>query len=187
MVRYQRGDRNALSVIVRRHARQVYATAFGIAGNAQLATDLTENTFLALVGQAGNFHIEMHFRSWLFGFLHQHIIDRCHIPTDSAPGDEYARNAAGGRDDDAEPEPIQAISRSGRSQLLSRRIAECTLAMSLLEREALVMKLTAQLTLAELATAIATDGETVRSRLRAALERLRASISDTEDYARALR
>lgn len=49
------------------------------------------------------------------------------------------------------------------------------------------MKLTAQLTLSELAIATAADGDTVRGRLRSALERLRDAVSDTEDYARALR
>jgi RNA polymerase sigma-70 factor, ECF subfamily len=185
MVRYQRGDRNALAVVVRRYARLVYSTAYGITGTTHLATELTQNAFLGLVEQAGNFHIEMRFRSWLFGFLHQLIME----DRDTSLN---AQRFAGQPEDAAtaeatEPDAQQPASRSARSQLLSRRISECTARLPLLEREVLVMKLTAQLTLAELAVAIATDGETVRTRLRSALERLRESVSDTEDYARALR
>jgi RNA polymerase sigma-70 factor, ECF subfamily len=185
MVRYQRGDRSALAVIVRRYARLVYSTAYGITGTADLATELTQNAFLALVGQAGSFHIEMHFRSWLFGLLHQLIIDHGDPTIDGARARTPPTCATS--IEETEPNTSPMASRAARSQLLSRRIAECTTALPLVEREALVMKLTAQLTLVELAVATATDGETVRTRLRAALERLRESVSDTEDYARALR
>jgi len=185
MVRYQRGDRNALNVIVRRYAHLVYATAYGITGAAQVATNFTQNAFLALVGHAGSFHIEMHFRSWLFGFLHQLIVDdyRAALRADQTPVDTTLDVAP----DEGEPEAIAPVSKSARSLLLSRRISECIASMSLLEREAIVLKLTAQLTLSELATATASDGEAVRARLRSALERLREAVSDTEDYARALR
>src|SRR5512138_3071695 len=77
MVRYQRGDRNALAMIIRRYGRLVYATAYGITGTTQLAAELTQDAFLTVIGQAGSFHIEMHFRSWLFGFLHQLVHNRC--------------------------------------------------------------------------------------------------------------
>ncbi len=185
MVRYQRGDRNALAVVIRRYARLVYATAYGITGTTHLAASLTQDAFLALVGQAGSFHIEMHFRSWLFGFLHQLIVD------DSGATVETERLASqslnGSVSNEGAPDALPPVSKSTRSQLLSRRISECTARLPLLEREALVMKLTAQLSLSELATATASDGETVRSRLRSALERMREAVSDTEDYARALR
>ncbi|HEY5961655.1 MAG TPA: sigma factor [Polyangiaceae bacterium] len=182
MVRYQRGDRNALTVMMRRYARQIYATAFGIVGNPEIAAELTQNSFLALVGQAGSFHIEMQFRPWLLGFLHQLLMDRC-VDT-SAAGTGTITNS--GRVAVEESDAF-AASKSTRSQLLSRRIAECKAGLSLLDREALVMKLTAQLTLAELAVATASNGEVVRSRLRSALDRLRESVSDTEEFARALR
>lgn len=187
MVRYQRGDRNALLVIVRRYARLVYATAFGISDNAQIAAELTESSFLSLVGHAGNFHIEMHFRSWLFGFLHQHIVEKCSKPAAESPANELAAIAIGAAVAELETEPPILANRVARSQLLSRRISECTQGMALPEREAIVLKLTAQLTLAELATSTTSDGDTVRARLRLALERLRESVSDTEDFARALR
>jgi RNA polymerase sigma-70 factor (ECF subfamily) len=182
MVRYQRGDRNALTVMMRRYARQVYATAYGIVGIPELATELTQNAFLAMVGQAGSFHIEMQFRPWLFGFLHQLLADG---NVNAPRGEAIAAQIQAGPDD--ADEAIASAAKSTRSQLLSRRIAECAATLPLLEREALVMKLTAQLTLTELAVATASTGEVVRSRLRFALDRLRESVSDTEEFARALR
>jgi RNA polymerase sigma-70 factor, ECF subfamily len=185
MVQYQRGDRNALAVVVRRHARLLYATAFGITGASPIADELTRNTFLAIVTHAGSFHIEMHFRSWLFGFLHQLVMDH----GGRLLADSKTALSIEGRTttEDFDTEAPLPLAKSARSQLLSRRIAECTAQLPLLEREVLVMKLTAQLTLVELAVATATDVETIRTRLRHALDKMRESVSDTEDYARALR
>lgn len=185
MVRYQRGDRNALTVIVRRYARSVYATAYGITGSLGLASELAQNAFLALVKQAGSFHIEMRFRSWLFGFLHQLILEQSRIrPTPRTPNvDADVQPAPEHGVDDPELPPMRAT----RSQLLSRRISDCIESLPLLERETIVMKLSAQLSLAELGVATCSDAETVRARLRFAFDRLRESVSDTEEYARALR
>jgi hypothetical protein len=47
--------------------------------------------------------------------------------------------------------------------------------------------LVAQLTIPELAVATSTSEDAVRDLLRQALDRIRDAISDTEDYARALR
>jgi RNA polymerase sigma-70 factor, ECF subfamily len=185
MVRYQRGDRNALAIIVKRYARPVYATAFWITGNVADASEATQNAFLALVGQAGSFHIEMRFRSWLYGFLHQFLLARFQTnPGTVSVGEPVIRSPLA---DGTDSEPIPQAARTTRSQLVSRRLAECVEGLPPLEREAVVMKLIAQLTLAELSAAISADGETTRARLRYAFDRLRESVSDTEDYARALR
>lgn len=185
MVRYQRGDRNALAVIVRRYSRAVYATAYGITGSADVASELAQNAFLKLVGQAGSFHVEMRFRSWLFGFLHQLVLEKSRTRDPSRSDDartEHSRPIENGSDEQELP-PARAT----RSQLLSRRIAECIENLPLLEREAIVMKLVAQLSLSELGAATFSDGDAVRARLRFAFDRLRESVSDTEEYARALR
>lgn len=185
MVRYQRGDRNALGVIVRRYARPVYATAYGVTGNDAVATELAQNAFLALVGQQGHFHIEMRFRAWLFGFLHQLLLEAspmrvaARVATNEVESSKADEDSADGKDFP----PARAM----RSQLLSRRISECIENLPLLERETIVMKLIAQLSLSELSTATFSDGDAVRARLRFAFDRLRESVSDTEEYARALR
>jgi DNA-directed RNA polymerase specialized sigma24 family protein len=57
----------------------------------------------------------------------------------------------------------------------------------LLVREAFVLKLVGQLTIPELAIATESSEDSVRDLLRQALCGIRDAISDTEDYARALR
>ena len=180
VVKYQRGDRTALSILVRRHARAIYSTAFYIVGDVDLASRLTLEVFRSAMEQAGSFHIEMQFRTWIFGFLHQRMMA---LLDGSA---ELPRNTDGANTS-GEPGSSNAIARLGRSQLLNRRVTDCVSALPLQAREAISLKLVGQLTIPELATVTQSSDDTVRDLLRQALERIRDAISDTEDYARALR
>jgi RNA polymerase sigma-70 factor (ECF subfamily) len=181
VVKYQRGDRNALSVLVRRHARALYTTAYYVCNSEDIASELTLRVFQQVVEQAGNFHIEMHFRTWLFGFMHQQIDKQGEHQEERTsllpPGDIGA----------PEPSSTNALSRLGRSQLVNRRVTACIAGLPRRVREAIVLKLVAQLTIPELATAMTTKDDALRELLRSALEQIRDAISDTEDYARALR
>jgi RNA polymerase sigma-70 factor (ECF subfamily) len=180
VVRYQRGDRAALSVLVRRHARTVYSAAFYIAGSEDIASTLAFDVYKLVMEHAGSFHIEMHFRTWLFRFLHQRIHALFVTPAEENLANETTANGT-------EPSSANALPRLGRSQLLNRRVLECVGTLPHLIREAIVLKLVGQLTIPELALATDSDEDSVRDLLRQALCRIRDAISDTEDYARALR
>lgn len=180
VVRYQRGDRAALSVLVRRHSQAMYSTAYYVAGSDSLANQLALDTFRQVMEQAGSFHIEMHFRTWIFGFLHRQIVALAEWGPTQSPVDSLELGSL-------EPTSANVLPRMGRSQLLNRRITEAVAALALPSREAIVLKLVGQLTLSELATATEADADTVRERLRVALDRIRDAIGDTEEYARALR
>jgi RNA polymerase sigma-70 factor (ECF subfamily) len=180
VVRYQRGDRAALSVLVRRHSQALYSSAYYVAGSDVLANQLALETFRQVMEQAGSFHIEMHFRTWIFGFLHRQIVEQ-------ARNGNAQSTPSSGKTGNLEPSPANVSPRLGRSQLLNRRITEAVAALPLAPREAFVLKLVGQLTIPELATATDSEPDTVRDRLRVALDRIRAAIGDTEEYARALR
>lgn len=180
VVRYQRGDRAALSVLVRRHARPLYSVAYYICGNEDLANTFTLDVYKNVMAHAGSFHIEMHFRTWLFRFLHQRI-QACY----NQELDESIANAS--NENTNEPVSTNALPRLGRSQLLNRRVLESVGTLPFLVREAIVLKLVGQLTIPELAIATESSEDSVRDLLRQALCRIRDAICDTEDYARALR
>jgi RNA polymerase sigma-70 factor (ECF subfamily) len=180
VVRYQRGDRAALSILVRRHARVLYSAAYYITGTDDLADKLTVNAYQQVMEQAGSFHIEMHFRTWIFRFLHQQILACC--------GDGRGSSLIASTDPNAtEPASANALPRLGRSQLLNRRVLQSVAALPILVREAFVLKLVGQLTIPEVAVATVSNDDSVRDLLRQALCGIRDAISDTEDYARALR
>jgi RNA polymerase sigma-70 factor (ECF subfamily) len=181
VVKYQRGDRNALSVLVRRHARALYTSAYYVCNSEDTASELTLRVFQQVIEQAGSFHIEMHFRTWVFGFMHQQIAAQNELQ------EERPSHPAAGETSGPDPSSTNALARLGRSQLVNRRVTACIAGLPRRVREAIVLKLVAQLTLPELAKAMATKDDSVRELLRGALDQIRDAISDTEDYARALR
>jgi RNA polymerase sigma-70 factor (ECF subfamily) len=179
VVRYQRGDRTALSILVRRHARSLYSAAYYVIGSEEVATTLTLNVFQQVTEHAGSFHIEMHFRTWVFQFLHQQLQSHCGSEQSdplSAPSESLTPDSS-----------ANALPRLERSQLLSRRVRQSVASLPFAVREMLVLKLVSQLTILELAIATTSTEDAVRDSLRQAMSRIRDAISDTEDYARALR
>lgn len=187
MVRYQRGDQVAFSELVERHKKVVYSVAILLVGDPAVAQQLSRETFLELAQNAGSFHIENAFRPWLFGFFHR-------IASEQMPhsdrGMDSLPNASGSPPPPAVDETHDGAppsSRSVRSPLLAKRLLERVSTLPTAIREALLLKLVAQLTTREIAFSTSESPEEVTSRLRAGLERLQLAISETEDYARALR
>lgn len=181
VVKYQRGDRAALAVLVRRHSRALFSTAFYIVGSSEVASRLTMEVFQTLMEQAGSFHIEMQFRTWVFAFLHQKIGDYFNLSDRSLEAQQSPPPSA------PDNTAAASTSRLGRSQLVSRRVTECVSGLPLQLREVVALKLVGQLTIPELAIVTQLSEDQVRALLRQTLERIRDAISDTEDYARALR
>lgn len=63
---YVAGDPRSLDLLVRRHARRVYAICFRYFGNAADAEDAAQETFLAVVRRAGTFSGAAAFSTWLY-------------------------------------------------------------------------------------------------------------------------
>ncbi len=188
MVRYQRGDRNALALLVRRHDNVLYSTSLYLLGSEARAAELTHETLLALVQNAGSFHMETRFRPWLYRQFHERFTG---LVPDSARLDgtlEGPREGGENSGHDSSPVSSSPVSSRGRrSQLVVRRVSERVAGLPPTIREILLLKLVAQLTLRELATVLDLDDDSLRQQLRFALEQIQSSVNDTEDYARALR
>ncbi len=154
------------------------------------AVALCQQVFLDVVSNADSFHLEMQFRPWLYGFFHRRWLplqaEAEVTPTDGPIADvaPLSEEPRVGSDPSAAGPPS---SRAYRSQLLARRVLERLQALSTEGREILLLKLVANLRLREIAQATGLQEDAVRSKLRHALERMQEAVSDTEEYARALR
>jgi len=182
VVRYQRGDRAAFARLVERHAAAVHAVASLMLDDREQAAELARATFLDLSRSAGSFHIETPFRPWLFGFLHRRLgVSDAGVSSTSSPPPPHPPPSP------APEEPAVPSSRAPRSFAIGRRVAEQVATLPALTREVLTLKLKAQLSIREIATATSSTTDEIGQRLRAGLEAIQSVVSDTEDYARALR
>ena len=186
MVRYQRGRRDAFASLVTRHATTIFSVSFYLLGNEVQADKLAQDTFVEVVREAATFHLEAQFRTWVFGLFHK--ISSKYYAEFPDKGDD-TRNASRVNSTDAldtESAP-PASSRSFRSQILARRVANRVATLPIPMREVFLYKQAGQLSLQNIATATGADVDTVRHLLRAAFDRIQDCVADTEEYARALR
>jgi RNA polymerase sigma-70 factor (ECF subfamily) len=78
MARICRGDHNAFSVLVRRHTKMFYATAYKMCGDAQASEDLVQDAFLKLWGRpdAWDPGRGTKFTTWFYRVVTNMAIDR---------------------------------------------------------------------------------------------------------------
>jgi RNA polymerase sigma-70 factor (ECF subfamily) len=186
MVRYQRGHREAFATLVNRYAVPVYSVGYYLLRSAAPADQIAREAFLQVVREAATFHLEAQFRTWLFGLLHR-IVNEYQLGTPSVQ-DAIANPSPSNSADVPGPDSAPSTSsRSFRSQLLARRVANSMSLLPLPIREVFLFKQVGQLSLANIAAATGADIDTVRHLMRMAFDKIQDSVADTEEYARALR
>jgi RNA polymerase sigma-70 factor, ECF subfamily len=193
MVRYQRGDRQAFAELVRRHHRPMYNFVLRQLREVSVAEELTQEVFLRVVQNAGEFKHEARFSTWLYTIARNLCIDqvrrrshRRHASLDAArPGSRDDAPALG--DTVADLHPRASVERSTASSEVRDSIVRAVDALPEDQREVFLMREIANLPFRDIAEITGTPENTVKSRMRYALDRLRDALSDFEEYARALR
>jgi RNA polymerase sigma-70 factor (ECF subfamily) len=73
--RFRRGQREAFGALVRRYERELYGYLSRYLGNANLADDVFQNTFLALYTKIGQYEAGRPVRPWLYTIATHQAID----------------------------------------------------------------------------------------------------------------
>jgi RNA polymerase sigma-70 factor (ECF subfamily) len=192
MVRYQRGDRQAFALLVKRHHRPIYNYVLRQLRQPNVAEDVTQEVFLRVVQNASEFKHEARFSTWMYTIARNLCIDhlrkalhRRHPSLDQplGPGDE--RRALG--DVVADTAPAVSAERNVSSSQMLTILTHAVETLPEEQREVFLLREVANLPFKDIADVTGVAENTVKSRMRYALDRLRAALSDFEEYARALR
>jgi RNA polymerase sigma-70 factor (ECF subfamily) len=193
MIRYQRGDRQAFAELVGRHGRRVYNFVLRQLRDDSLAEDVTQQTFLRVVQSAAQFKNEARFSTWLYGIVRNlcvdHELDRQRRRHASLDGE---KPNAGQIDRplseiDADAQPRASVERSAISSQVGASIVRALDDLPDEQREVFLMREIANLPFDDIAAITECSTDTVKSRMRYALNRLRDALSNFDEYARALR
>jgi RNA polymerase sigma-70 factor (ECF subfamily) len=189
MVRYKRGDRTAFAELVRRYEHALYNFALRYVRRRDAARDLTQEAFLRVVRRAAEFRHESRFSTWVYAILRNLCLDelRRHKHRDHASleaelpggGSLVEKVASRGSSDDAERGVEQERLRIGIGRAIDGLPDE--------QREVFLLRQLGGIPFAEIAAITDTPENTVKSRMRYALDRLQKELSEYEEYARALR
>jgi RNA polymerase sigma-70 factor, ECF subfamily len=192
MVRFQRGDRTAFTTLVRRHQTSLYNFALRQIGAQAVAEEVVQDAFVRVVQNAAEFKHEARFTTWVYTILRNLCIDqlrrralRRHPSLDeraSRRGDEEGPTLL-----EQTADSRASVEREATGTELKEKIARAVETLPDEQREVFLLREVSNLPFKEIATITGVPENTVKSRMRYALERLQQALCDYEEYARALR
>ncbi len=190
VARFQAGDRAAFTALVRRHQGPLFHFAFRQLRSAPAAEDVVQEAFVRVVQSAAEFKNEARFTTWVYTITRNLCIDhlrkralRKHPSLDESRGEEGDGPTLGEQTAD----PRASVEREATGTELKERIARAVDTLPDEQREVFLMRELSNLPFKEIAEITGVPENTVKSRMRYALERLQEALSEYEDYARALR
>ena len=190
MIRYQRGDRTAFIALVQRHQTPLYNFAFRQLRVPSAAEDVVQEAFIRVVQNAADFKHEARFTTWVYTITRNLCIDqmrkralRKHASLDDARGADSDGPTLG----ELTADQRANVEREATGDELKERIARAVDELPDDQREVFLMREVSNLPFKEIADITGVPENTVKSRMRYALERLQAALSEYEEFARALK
>ncbi len=191
MRQYCGGDRSVMTVLVRRHQRAVFHFAMRHVRSPDVAQDVAQDAFVRVVQSAADFKEQARFLTWLFTIVRNLCLDharrqvhRRHASLDAGnPAAEGEGPTLGEQTRDAKAD----VERAASSNELSARIQGAVDLLPSEQREVFLLREIANLPFKEIAEVTGVSENTVKSRMRYALERLQEALLEYEDFARSLK
>ncbi len=192
MARYQRGDRAAFALLVKRHKVRIYNFVLRQVRDPAVAAELAQDVFLRVVQRAGEFKHEARFSTWLYAVARNLCIDhlrkqrhRRHPSLDAAPSSDAEGRTLGERIPD--PHHGSSVERAASASQVGESIVRAVDALPEDQKEVFLLREIGNLPFKEIAEVTGVGENTVKSRMRYALERLQQALSEFEEYARELK
>jgi RNA polymerase sigma-70 factor (ECF subfamily) len=187
MLRYRDGDVRAFEVLVTRHRKGVYNFILRFVRDAAQAEDVLQETFLRVIKGADAYEKQAKFTTWLFTIARNLCVDaarrgkhRKAASLDAPVGDDEGAaliDLIAGGDPGADK---QAVNRE-----LGVRLRKAIESLPDEQREIFLLREVNDLQFNEIAEIVGCPENTVKSRMRYALEKLREALEEYRDLAQA--
>ena len=177
LLAYRAGDVRAFERLVARHEKPVWNFIRRFVGDPTTAEDLLQEVFLRVVKSADEWRGSAKFSTWLYTIARNLTVDHArravHRDTTSLDGPERAAPS------DLH-DRVASVAPAADSLVADRqtkaRIDDAIAALPAEQREVFLMREVMEMPFAEIATAVGASEPTVKSRMRYALEKLRAAL-----------
>jgi RNA polymerase sigma-70 factor (ECF subfamily) len=186
MLAYAAGDAAAFDRLYARHKGGVYRYLLRHCGRAAAADELFQDIWMNLIRVRETYTPTAKFTTWLYRIAHNRLVDHWRGSGQLTLASELA--AAG---DDDPPDPFERVagSRADEPEIrvagkeLGARIDAALATLPPAQRDAFLLHQEGGLDLAAIAELTGEGVETVKSRIRYALAKLRAQLADVaEDF-----
>jgi len=173
MLRYAGGDLAAFQTLYERHRGGLYRY-FLRQGNRSVAEELFQDVWAGVIQSRRRYRPRATFRTWLYTLAHNRLVDHWRRegrrPVDSLASDEDCPDTDL---TDTNPGPLRLVDLRDCIQQLLQLVS----GLPDVQRQAFLLRHEAGMSLAEVAAAMSIGAETAKSRLRYAMDRLRAAIA----------
>jgi RNA polymerase sigma-70 factor (ECF subfamily) len=186
--RFRSGNARAFEELMRRHQTPLYNFILRSVRHPQTAEEIHQDAWLRILQGARDFQRASKFTTWAYTVARNLCIDhvrkaslRRHPSLDQPSGAEEGPSLG-----EVLPDRAAAVDRAAIGNELQARIAAAIDALPTEQREVFLMREYGDLPFKDIAEIVGAPENTVKSRMRYALERLQLALADYEDYARAL-
>jgi len=193
LARFQAGDRRAFGELLKRHKNGLYHFVLRHTRLPAVAEDVVQDAFVRVVQNAQDFKHEARFSTWLYTIARNLCIDhmRKHALRKHPSLDQ--RSSQGGDGDEGPTlgeltaDTNTDVERQATGTELKSRIARAVELLPEDQREVFLLREVSNLPFKEIAEVTGVPENTVKSRMRYALERLQEALAEYEEFAHDLK
>jgi len=170
MLAYCGGNATAFENLYNRHKGSVYRYLKRQCGNEATADELFQEVWINIVKARTRYKASAKFTTWLYHIAHNRLID--HYRKNSRLPDSYQEELPDDIEDTFSIDPVSDINRDRQAE----KLLDCIAQLPEAQRESFLLKEESGLSLLDIAEVAGTSRETVKSRLRYALNALRRCL-----------
>jgi RNA polymerase sigma-70 factor (ECF subfamily) len=189
MFAYQEGDVRAFEVLLTRHRKPVFNFILRFVGSRELAEDLLQETFLRVIKGAARYERKAKFTTWLYTIARNLCVDQSrrakHRKAQSLDA-PMSKSGESGTLLDVVPGTNMPSDRAAVSKELHGKIHQALENLSEEQREVFLMREFLDMPFKQIADVVGVPENTVKSRMRYALEKLRLELDEYRAMAKAL-
>lgn len=185
--RFREGEARAFEELMRRHRTPIFHFILRSVKNPATADEILQDAWLRMIQGAREFQRASRFTTWAYTVARNLCIDHARKAVHRRhPSLDQPREEEGATLGDSVAGHEPASDRQAIGHQLQRTLAAAIDSLPNDQREVFVMREYSNLSFKEIADVVGAPENTVKSRMRYALERLQSSLAEYEDYARTL-
>ena len=177
LAEFQQGDAGAFERLLRRHRGPLYTFFVRMLGDRARAEDLAQETFLRIVKGSASWEHRARFQTWLYTIARNLCVDASRRERFRRAESLDAQEGEEGPLVDAVASDGATPDRAAQSARLRPLLQRALLTLPAEQREVFVLREQAGLPFKEIAELVSANENTVKSRMRYALEGLRKSLA----------
>jgi RNA polymerase sigma factor (sigma-70 family) len=174
MLAYAHGDADAFEVLYGRHKRALLQYITNSCGSEAFASEMFQDVWLRVINGRKSYRAESPFNAWLYRIARHRLIDHYRsqgrVPRTENIEDKKLKNVFQASFSPLTPEHLASIEQ--RENELYSALQQ----LPDVQREAVLLRHIAGMSIAEIAVVVETGTETIKSRLRYALSKLRTML-----------